>query len=556
MGDYSPIQQSHALWILHRFGAIVVRSDADPLVRIHWLRAAGERERVLPSLRDVLLRYLSNDDAQVRRAAVESLARHPSTDNIIPLLHLRRGTSGDDPQLLHAVRMATRNQLQVPDALQAVAAMNLDDSDIKNLADVVPGVPTPAAADWLNAYLHRHNESPANFAQYVAHVTRHCSADRLAELIAFSRSSCGDELRRQSAIILVLSESLQSRSAKMPVELANWGAEAGRELIATGDVPNTREAIRLTRALKIDTLVEAIERIAAGEGGFDSLRGEALSTLAELDSSRFLPLLSGILGNPTEPLPLRQHAASVLAQQQRPEVHDELVRQLRVAPEQLAVYIAAALAGGAAGAEKLLDEVGAGKVAARILLHPLVNGRVLSARLPDAQQRIARLTEGLPPVEERLQKSIQSRSAGFATAAADRDRGAKIFEKHCAICHTIVGRGAKIGPQLDGIGVRGLDRILEDVLDPNRNVDQAFRASIIALKNGRVLTGLVLNDEGDLVTLADAQGQQSQTPKADIEERTTSRISPMPANVMDLLTEAEFYDLIAFLLGQREPRPE
>jgi putative heme-binding domain-containing protein len=184
--------------------------------------------------------------------------------------------------------------------------------------------------------------------------------------------------------------------------------------------------------------------------------------------------------------------------------------------------------------------------------HPLVNGRLQSARLPNIQQRIARLTEGLPPAEERLQQSIQLRRAGYTKAAVDGDRGAKLFEKHCAICHTLAGRGAKIGPQLDGVGVRGLDRILEDVLDPNRNVDQAFRSTILALKSGRVLNGLVLNSDGDVVTLADAQGQQSQVPKADIDEQTMSKISPMPANVVDILTESEFYDLISFLLAQRE----
>ena len=35
----------------------------------------------------------------------------------------------------------------------------------------------------------------------------------------------------------------------------------------------------------------------------------------------------------------------------------------------------------------------------------------------------------------------------------------------------------EIAPHLDGIGNRGLERLLEDVLDPNRNVDQLFRAT-------------------------------------------------------------------------------
>ena len=50
------------------------------------------------------------------------------------------------------------------------------------------------------------------------------------------------------------------------------------------------------------------------------------------------------------------------------------------------------------------------------------------------------------------------------------------------------GSGGLVGPQLDGIGNRGLERLVEDVLDPNRNVDRAFRTHLLTLKNGDVIT--------------------------------------------------------------------
>ena len=43
------------------------------------------------------------------------------------------------------------------------------------------------------------------------------------------------------------------------------------------------------------------------------------------------------------------------------------------------------------------------------------------------------------------------------------------------------GKGNRIAPQLDGIGSRGLERLLEDTLDPRRIVDQAFRTSVLTL---------------------------------------------------------------------------
>ena len=63
----------------------------------------------------------------------------------------------------------------------------------------------------------------------------------------------------------------------------------------------------------------------------------------------------------------------------------------------------------------------------------------------------------------------------------DAGRGQVAFKKHCSSCHRVGAEGALIGPQLDGIGNRGLERVLEDVLDPNRNIDAAFHTTVLAL---------------------------------------------------------------------------
>ncbi|MHC5540663.1 PVC-type heme-binding CxxCH protein, partial [Singulisphaera rosea] len=111
---------------------------------------------------------------------------------------------------------------------------------------------------------------------------------------------------------------------------------------------------------------------------------------------------------------------------------------------------------------------------------------------------------------------------------------------------------ARVGPQLDGVGVRGVDRLLEDVIDPSRNVDQAFRVTNLALNDGRIVTGLLLKEEGAVYVLADAQGKEVRIPKDQVEERTVSQLSPMPANFVDQIPESEFYDLLAYLLSQKQ----
>ena len=43
-------------------------------------------------------------------------------------------------------------------------------------------------------------------------------------------------------------------------------------------------------------------------------------------------------------------------------------------------------------------------------------------------------------------------------------------------------------------------------------------------------------------------------PKATVEERATAQLSPMPANLAEQIAEAEFYDLMDYLLRHREKK--
>src|SRR6185312_5620318 len=113
------------------------------------------------------------------------------------------------------------------------------------------------------------------------------------------------------------------------------------------------------------------------------------------------------------------------------------------------------------------------------------------------------------------------------------------------------GKGARVGPQLDGIGARGVERLLEDVLDPNRNVDPSYRVTNLALHDGRLVSGLLLKEEGTDLVLADAQGKEVRVPKDAVEEKNSSPLSPMPAYLGEQINESELSDLLAFLLEQR-----
>ena len=122
---------------------------------------------------------------------------------------------------------------------------------------------------------------------------------------------------------------------------------------------------------------------------------------------------------------------------------------------------------------------------------------------------------------------------------------------HCSTCHQIAGTGGLVGPQLDGIGNRGAERLCEDILDPNRNVDTHFQVHTVTLKSGGTQSGLERGEIGKLLLLVDATGAEHKVPLADIARDEALALSPMPPAFGQLLTAGEFHDLLAFLLQAR-----
>jgi putative heme-binding domain-containing protein len=285
-------------------------------------------------------------------------------------------------------------------------------------------------------------------------------------------------------------------------------------------------------------------RIAAASSALTLNRSDAIAALCE------------IVQSPDEATSLRGLAAQLLGSIATDDARTALVTALGTAPGPLQQPLAVALAGSPEGGERLLQSIAAGKASARLLQDKPLLDRLATLKIEHRDERIAALTEGLPAADDRLKKMIARLAATASAPEASAEAGTAVFKKSCVACHRISNEGGKVGPQLDGIGIRGLERILEDVLDPNRNVDAAFRAIVIAKTDGVVVTGLKLREEGATVIIGDNQGKEVRIPMDEIEESRLTNLSPMPSNFAEQLTEADLRALLAFLLQQRQPVAE
>ena len=317
-------------------------------------------------------------------------------------------------------------------------------------------------------------------------------------------------------------------------------------------------ALELVEILRLTDCLPAVRGLVADASRPPTIRAAALQAVCAVAGDEAVAEAADVLARPDSPAALRIMAADCLGARESDRARAAVVTALATAPAALQPRLALALASRPAGADALLATIDAGK-ASPLLLHdrPLVE-RLKAGGIDDVERRIAGLTAGLPAPEERIRQVAAARLATWSARGGDRERGAAVFRKQCAACHRAAGEGSLVGPQLDGVGNRGAERLLEDVLEPNRNVDAAFRTTILTTADGRLVSGLALREEGDAQLLLDGEGKEVRVPKGEIEESRLSPLSPMPANFADTLAESDAIDLLEFLLGLvgRGPRPE
>ena len=548
----TPSQRVHGLWALGRLGGLepaiveTLAHDSDRTVRVHLMNVIAERKWDQDSL---VLSALSDPDAFVRRAAADALGRHPRLEHVKPLLDLWASTSADDTHLIHVTRMALRDQLLKPGVYAEIASVvggNAENLD--RLANVSLGVPNGDSAAFVWAQL-QVNPAIAKPDTYLHHVTRHIADDKLPSVFAFALGLQQHlNASEQTSLVRALKRGAQERGGHLPPEIATWAARLTVELLAANQEVDVRTGLELAREFN-PPIFETLAAAAGSSAKFRELRLPAIDACVANDALRAIPLLAEILGNAAEPMKLRQHSATAMARINDDTSRQHLLNSLQTAPERLAIDIAAALADSPPGAEGLLTLIATGKTSPRLLQEPTVIARLRARKLVDFDERLAKLTAGLPAQDQRIRELIDSRRKAVISAQPDIAQGAAVFQKHCAICHRIGDAGAKIGPNLDGVGIRGIDRLLEDILDPNRNVDQAFRTTQIVSTDGRIVSGLALREEGQVLVLADAQGKEVRLGQDEIDQRVVSPLSLMPANVPDIVGEAEFVHLLGYLLS-------
>jgi putative heme-binding domain-containing protein len=131
-------------------------------------------------------------------------------------------------------------------------------------------------------------------------------------------------------------------------------------------------------------------------------------------------------------------------------------------------------------------------------------------------------------------------------------RGKLIFHSdaaRCRNCHDISDPGKSLGPTLREINKKYPRRseMLQHALNPSEKIDDKFAAYLVVTADGRLVTGLLLEQTAQSIQLKTSEGKVLSINADDIDEIQKSKRSLMPEQILSDLTAQEAADLIAYL---------
>ena len=115
----------------------------------------------------------------------------------------------------------------------------------------------------------------------------------------------------------------------------------------------------------------------------------------------------------------------------------------------------------------------------------------------------------------------------------------------------LLGLRACLGLLRLAIAFCGFAGLLEDLLDPDRNVDPAFATTTITTRDGAVITGIGVLEKGSNLEITDAEGKRRKISRSTVSSRKTSNLSLMSSALTRAIPEADFADLMQYLLEQK-----
>jgi putative membrane-bound dehydrogenase-like protein len=530
-GESNPQHALEAYWALYVSGgftdelAAKLLSHKGPDVRRWTVRFLGDAERVTPELAKQLAELAAKDeDAAVRNQLASTGERLPAVDGL-PIVRAI------------ATRDLDAKDQQIPLLLWWAVERHAIDGREAVLA-------TFASSDvW---------KSPLAKGSILGRLTRRYAAegtsdglDACATLLASAPTPAD-----RHVLLASFDQGLTERAAKAttPTELPEALAAQFKTMWTddTTDVVLVRVLARLGRkdAVARAQLLAADPKQAAG------VRVAMTEMMAEFgEPGPTSKALIETIGRTSEPEPVRTAALSALARYENDAIPPAVLEAYASLPAAMRPRAVDLLLGRPKWASQLLDAIDAGKVKpADVTVEQLQ--RVSDYRDKALDARVAKhwgkITGGTP--EEKLAE-VRRFNNDLRAASGNAAAGREIFKNTCAVCHKLNDDGATVGPDLTHANRTDRNYLLVSIVDPSSVIRAEYLSYLVKTTDGRVLSGLLVEQTPAAVTLLAAKGERTTIPRDNVQVLKESPVSLMPEGLLSAMKPQELRDLFSYLQG-------
>jgi putative membrane-bound dehydrogenase-like protein len=161
-------------------------------------------------------------------------------------------------------------------------------------------------------------------------------------------------------------------------------------------------------------------------------------------------------------------------------------------------------------------------------------------------------TAGIPPHSDDAWRAAMNNPISPNEASRAAMRGRILFfhpnSAGCYKCHTVQGRGGRIGPDLSHIGgTFTREKLIDSILEPSKEISPQFTNWSMVSSDGKIHTGMIVHENEGVTVLGQPDGNLITLKTLDVEERSPQSISVMPEKLEERLSVSDFRDLLAFL---------
>ena len=360
-----------------------------------------------------------------------------------------------------------------------------------------------------------------------------------------------DDANFQLDLLNGMHDALRGRkNVSMPT---GWPV-AYKKLSASADKRVRDKSLLLALIFKDPNAVTSLRNVMMDVKADAKDRSQAIQSLVETGAPNLANALQKLLGDTAVRASVLRALASI-DDERTPVLLIEQYETFNATDKQHAVNT---LASRPSSAAQLLAAIRAGTIPRRDV-HSFQARQIrdferpeLSSLLKEVWGEIRDTSADAQALISKYQKELTAKRL----AKADVKNGRLLFHRTCAKCHTLYGEGGKIGPDITGANRSSLFYVLENILDPSASVAKQYQASLVALEDGRILSGLIATHPNGTVEIQ-TPTEKIIVPEEEIEQQRQSSKSMMPDGLLKTLNEQEIVDLIAYLQSTSQvPLPE